>query len=790
MIGKNLKSIRHLFRLSDDSLTPIIFKMREGNETFGLSLKVKYNNRDTLFIFNNDIHSSPIDPMHFLRTNNFGKYCNEVSKYSYLIQVDSENMNGFNQNFMEIVLLPKSFSEDFSSFLSSNSKMIKSANEKYGFGQDNDILKLIYIFSNGSKNFFLWAINLLYSSGVSFETIKSVLIWNDLYGQLVKNLSKKTITAYNSRASIDELVKELIHLRKNKRIVDAINTFNTAQKKLLKNNTLSDIDKETLAKFTKLSDVKRLNFIKKVSTIEDFNELMRQMRNVCAIHFDWNKDSLNEFLENVDNIKYKKIFESDKVVLVEVFDYETIKQLAKTTNWCISKNKSYWNRYVEVTNKKDCHQYIIFDFSKNEDDNLSIVGFTVNKNKGIVHAHDFVNNNLMDNNEERNMNLINSFISRFLASNNIYKVLNNDGIDINLIADYEKSPYEWNKDALLSYLYECVNQENTEILKSDDNKLVISVCDKNIMYFFGETYMNTIPKNLWKLQHILFIDFSLSAYDLNRIQYAIIQTDNITDEDYCGQTYNIYSLVANNRFESILIDFGLPYDTIRRTNNIYKQLYDGFSSFNSKMIKSIIAKLSTKELNDFFTSYMRQDNFYSLLNLSAVSYYSLDYVKILYENGISLSKIIGNRFFSSLIGELIRNVKDYGGALRIFYKTPSEEDVKNLYEKKINNRDYTCYVCSYEFIRYILKNENNIISNKNDYYYLISSILDKLHRYNGEIFDSLMIDIAKTIDFTTSNEGVKNWLFYATRKKSATLMKFIEDYHLSNVPAKAKSISY
>ena len=82
-------------------------------------------------------------------------------------------------------------------------------------------------------------------------------------------------------------------------------------------------------------------------------------------------------------------------MVLKVFDFETIKQLAKTTNWCISKNKSYWNNYVSPENNTS--QYVLFDFSKKEDDKHSIIGFTVMHNKGITNAHDFTNNNLFKN---------------------------------------------------------------------------------------------------------------------------------------------------------------------------------------------------------------------------------------------------------------------------------------------------------------------------------------------------------------------------------------------------------
>ena len=79
----------------------------------------------------------------------------------------------------------------------------------------------------------------LYKNGVSSTTLKHVIDWCKNYPQLVRNLKKRTPTAYNGFGEIQELVSEMIALRKNKRANLVINMFNTAQKKLLKNVILS-----------------------------------------------------------------------------------------------------------------------------------------------------------------------------------------------------------------------------------------------------------------------------------------------------------------------------------------------------------------------------------------------------------------------------------------------------------------------------------------------------------------------------------------------------------------------
>ena len=78
-----------------------------------------------------------------------------------------------------------------------------------------------------------------------------------------KNLRKNTITAYTSNDDIMSLSEELLILRREKRINDVINMFNTAQKRILRAKAaeFSDKDKETLSKFYRLSETKKSNFI-------------------------------------------------------------------------------------------------------------------------------------------------------------------------------------------------------------------------------------------------------------------------------------------------------------------------------------------------------------------------------------------------------------------------------------------------------------------------------------------------------------------------------------------------
>lgn len=776
MIGTSIRSLRHLWRVCDDSLTPALVNFRNGDTELSHVLKIENNKhfKDSLVLFNRHNANGDGEIGVGTYTSNInGIYETIVANgYSRSYTILKEKLNKFDSresnSIGEIILLPKSFSADFNEFLKNNGKMVNNLNRKYGLDPIGLTSKMLYIYTNGSKNFFLWAANLLFSQRVAMSTVRSILIWNDLYGQLTKDLSKGTITAYTNRENLDALMVELSTLRKNKRINDAINSFNTTQKKLLKNNELSKLDKETLAKFSKLTEIKKLNFIQKMSSIDDFDELMRQMRFTCSIHFSWNKNSFNDFLENVEGLKCKKIFENENSILLEVFDYETIKQLAKTTNWCISKNKSYWNNYVEQHSSNK--QYMVFDFSKKEDDKLSIVGFTTNKNKGIINAHDFTNNDLMGNGSETALITLKSYIARFLERNNIYKVLAHCGIDISVITNYPNQPYSWDKESALNYLHECVNQENIDTLMSNGDKMVLSVKDENIKYFLGDGYIDHVPAECHSYQHILFFDFSLSKYDSNRIRIAIIR--NYQDEDGCFLFLDI-QMHEKRDFEMKLTEYNLPYDIIRRTDNVPNRLCDALLSYNIPMVNECIKIVDKDQLVNIINEYMSYEEMEHILRVSIIQYVSFDYVNFIYDNGLTISQTIGANMTRELCKAIINMIYDKNHLMRLKLPLPEKEDIECFYSETLGNVEYATYVGLYLILDKILKNEK--FESESEYLSFVDPIirLFKNKQKHGALSDDIMIKIGKKLNFKNGTSTSKRWVEYAMLKGGAELREMV-----------------
>ena len=745
MIGINVRGARHLWRLS--STTPRTIFLTHNGAPYDICkiFKDNFDGRERVFIFGrefNNVRGTSSE----LSNKTFDTLL-KCGQYRAIFELGKDSRTPFGDN-IDIYMMPLSFDDDYEKFIKENSKMMKGFIERFGINESSREIKALYAYTNGSKNFFSWGVNLLFREGVSFDVIKDVMMWNDIYSQLTKQLKMGTITAYTSKRSIIPLLQELTELRMGKRINDSINSFNTNQKKLLKELKLTDRDKSALSMFAKLSDAKRLNFIKKMSTVDDVNELMRQMKFLVSTHFSWNKKSFIDYLSNVDKLNYKTIYDKDNIMVLQVNDFETVKRLAKSTNWCISKNKSYWNNYIE-NHSDDSKQYMIFDFSKDEDDRMSIIGFTVAHNKGITHAHDFTNNSLVGERLDTRGRLLKSYIINFINTSNIYDILKKDGIDISMVATYDKPQYEWNKDSFLKYLYSYVDSFSVNVLGGVGNKLALSVRDSNINEVFGESYEDNIQAECWGLQHVLFLDFDKSPYDPTKLIYAIIRHDSWGEDKPIGMYNELSVLMEDISFDEMLIDFKLPYNVIRRTLNPLKRLSDALLTYNVPLAKKILSE--DKTLIDKAKEMISEDSFMELFNTSVLTYASFDYIDMFYSTNKSISTMCGRRVLRSLLKSLVSSLKITTVSVRGKNEmpTPSKELLEKFFSNSISTKEETLYVAYYLILKKIIDNEDFSLCEWKIYNDIFSSI--KNYNVSGEIIDELLEKMIKNADFSNTS---------------------------------------
>lgn len=736
MIGKQIRSIRHLYRLANNGRVNRLFLLSYDKNIHSASAVVASGSNVPmgcenwcLYIYNDFAgrkkpsresfgrHNSFYDTV-LAPQNNMWAGCFECTPNDI-----SGNVNDINFFVNGIYLMPESFEQDYKNFRESNRKALSNIEDRY-CSLDCGMAKFIYAMTDGSKDLFLWAIVAFFSNNIQLDEIMFALYWKNKYGQLSKNLKKGTITGYNNREQFNTLLHEMRGLRHSKRIKDVINSFNTAQKKILKNRALSSKDKVILSKFGKLSTTKRINFIKKMSTVEDGNEIMEQMSYSVNFKFDWNKTSVINYIKNTECINADIVIDKDDTLLVKVNEYDAVKYLAKATNWCISKNKTYWNQYLG--NGSAATQYVLFDFSKPEDDKKSIIGFTSAYNQGITNAHDFVNTNIMGRGDDRSR--ITSFLDKFNKSKNIFNILDEKGISVGDVTSYDKLDYDWNKESFFEYLEACIGHYNYNVIKDEDNKVVVIAQSTDIGTFLGLAICECYDD--FSTPFIIFADFSIKETNPDKLQFGYILKDRKTCESYVPEMFNQYANRTYKSFDLTLWEFGLPYNTISRPDNKIIRFNSALKNYDIENIRTMFCDEEfIKALNENRNK-VSAESFHHAIHHLLFNVKNYELIELVYSNGFKISDFIGTAYMSRLMIFAFETLKNINRRLVI----PSDVDIDNFIAGKEMDIEVAKYIGFFHALNMLICNETDfdafyditiMLNNYSKEYELVKYIAEK-----------------------------------------------------------------
>lgn len=785
MIGKQMRGIHHLVRNLDETPKHIFFICNGLSYKLGDAIKVKNpsDNNDCILIFNNVYDNDEMCFDKYIGDKIYPTIQNLRDKWQYVMVIGNcdniANCNAYGDLFQNICILPDDISEKYEKFCNENNKKIESI-FKYNEYINEETLKIFYLLSNGSKNYFFWAIKLYYDCNVTLVTINRIMYWAMKYSQLSKFLKRGSITAYNNYISISSLMSEMIELRKEKRIKDTINSFNTEQKKILKEVTLSDYEKDVISKFYKLSDNKKRNFIRKMSTETDAHGIIKEMSFIVQITFQWSKESLIDYIKNNEYVKAEIVFENGNIVVVNVLDYDTAKYLGKNTSWCISKNKTYWGQYLNNQTNK---QYIVFDFSQKEDSSTSIVGFTTAINKGIIFAHNLNNDNIMPNEEEKRYPQLNTIFTH--KKLNIFSLLNDYGVDKEKFISYEKLPYKWDKESFIKYINENIGKENYKILQDLGDKLCVVVRSENIKKLFDKSYSQKISTRWQKMKHILFMDFSLNEKDSNKFTFAIISCGGYNEEvinildSFC---YN-----SSRSFDSILVDFKLPYNIISRPIDIVEILDRAMDNFEINVIEDLCSKFNIISMVKQYQEMESHLSYYSYrLEYSIFELQTSDVLNAFYKYGIKLNDLIGEEQTSYFLIKLFSLLKDLGRKTKC--EVPTDDDIKLFNDKKLTDRFKIKQIFLFSLFKEIINKENNLNC--------FRQLIDIFENNNGDLSQYLARLIAQKIDkkdkndvitllvkflLKTDDKNILDYLLKIGNKQVNTYIEFVKNENIKHI---------
>lgn len=356
-------------------------------------------------------------------------------------------------------------------------KQIGPMLEKYKISESNaNFINIIKMFPD-QTNYQIWAIKMVFDTGVNLDVIKKICKWAAEHQTEIKKLSKGNIVSYKSKGDIKMLMDEMKGLQILSTLNRWFSAFNTEQKELFRSNvdlSISPINAlassqhkalvEIFTKVDKLPKHKKDKMISLASALHDFNGLVRHITNATVESYDWDKEDFLAFLNNNAN-DCKVVFDKDNVVVVTVPSFESSEKLCGKgrTSWCITREDRFFNQYcVEPSNNPT--QYMLFNFNYPEYHDLAHIGFTVREGNGITNAHSTTNQSLMDTHCIDGKEI------------NITKALDMVGIPSSLYIHLrELRNFKWSEEAIEAVIRDLASKKKIGVLSISNGRFIIEL---------------------------------------------------------------------------------------------------------------------------------------------------------------------------------------------------------------------------------------------------------------------------------------------------------------------------
>jgi len=779
MIGKLVLSLAHCKSIFGEDTSRKCILSIDNHFGLGLCVFSKKSNNDSFVVFNT-LTGKPIESKALSFFKKDVKDC-VLENYNRILEYPFYGING-----MRMYILPSDFEEKYEVFVSSNKKLLAPVLNKYNGSGNMAIITYLYCICDGSAQHFKWAVTNSFKNGVSIFLLEKILNWYNKSPRLFTNLIKGSITSYNGFDEILSLSNEYRNNRTEKRLKNVINTFNTAQKRLLKDADLTNNDKAIINKFATLSLSKRLNFIQKMSTITSVDEILNHMMILTNGRFDWNRDSLMRYIAEAPNINCDVVYDKNNVVLVSVKSFDTVKFLARATNWCICKNKQYWNNYM--VRDGQTVQYVLFDFNKKEDDDLSIIGFTVNPKKGITHSHSFSNKDLKD--RAIKPTTLSSWV---LSSNNINSILESLGIDEDVYMTSKKEDITWNKDYYFNILNRRFSEDYYTILDVD-NKFVFDTNSIEVIFSLFSFTQNEIcshyihsVQDIMDGRYIVFMDFNKPIKDPYKVVISCIVRNGYEDKTMCNILSN-GQILEESSIDTFLNEYNLPFDTICRVDDKYAAFFSAFKSYNIPVVEELI---KDEDIKDVLLSLRKKDGdslaseLFGIICRSIQTYHSSAFLDLFYKNGLKLCDVFGYKSSADLAISIYYTIQDNIGRHRRIDFT--SENIREKFQNGTLEEDKTLVVGYFYVLMSLLHTEDDSIFfhlfareisyedvNKSLILSVVRILCDKLDFTNG-----LDDGVYQVIQYLRRNCMVKEIMVIKEKGACGDVAKFIDEITVS-----------
>ena len=433
--------------------------------------------------------------------------------------------------------IDREYAAEYRKFLEREPRYIKSLSEKAGFQCENLGYAPIAKISGFSMEYFSWAIrNMSHTDSVSLGVIDHILkLAFDLKGML-HGLKKKSVLAYNGLEDAVGLLDELTAISIERRVKKCISLFGTKQKTTLRNTKLSNENKRMMLSLLKLSNEEKRNFIKRVTPFSDTEKIFSEMSYVVADTIKWDKEWVKMAILRNNKAKAEIVFDEGDRLVVRPMDFETMRFLSKATSWCIGRDEDAWNSYL-LGNPDTARQYVAFDFSLPQDDKMSTVGFTEMFGSGITHMHNFKNETLVvtetppdllpDLITEKAICDQTGLVDRLYPDINTitpYGRVKAFGLDASLVEMTGYGPKQWDKNTVLRFLDDAVNDRYSIIGEDDDTIALMFPNRKALVALGGSRYFSMLNEcEIGSDEIVVYMDFTKDILDARR--YLVCPVD-------------------------------------------------------------------------------------------------------------------------------------------------------------------------------------------------------------------------------------------------------------------------
>lgn len=219
------------------------------------------------------------------------------------------------------------------------------------------------------------------ASGSELESIYNKIISNkDVLNNLRDN-NGELCQLFNF-TKYEDLDDALDRLKSWRKVNQFMRELPSAQKRLIWENgyftdDLKDKSQFLISAINKIANDANLSrtFLSKISAAKTKSAIIDSIASITNQEL-WDFNHWLNKLNNTRNVYVTWSSKQEKQIICIVTSYQTIKKIAYMTNWCIRRDKYYFDNY-----SKNGFQCILYDFNYPITSNDSVIGFSLNSNK-------------------------------------------------------------------------------------------------------------------------------------------------------------------------------------------------------------------------------------------------------------------------------------------------------------------------------------------------------------------------------------------------------------------------